>query len=188
MDRPGSAFLEGERVYLRPLRESDADGPYPDWLNDEAVCRGNSHHVHPYSRQQAAQYIEHSGRAGGDLVLAVVLKESGRHIGNIALQRIDWVHRCAQFAILLGDKSEWGKGHGLEAGRLIVRHAFDALNLNRIECGTFESNAGMRKLALGLGMKEEGVRRQAAYKDGRYLDVLQYGVLREEFDGLARHS
>jgi len=31
-------------------------------------------------------------------------------------------------------------------------------------------------------MIEEGVRRQAAYKDGRYLDVVEYGLLRAEFE------
>lgn len=181
-------FLEADRVYLRPLRETDAEGPYVGWLNDEAACQGNSHHVYPFSRKQATDYIRQADSRGRDLVLAIVLKDSDRHIGNIALQRIEWIHRSAQFAILLGDRSQWGKGYGLEAGRLIVQHGFAALNLNRIECGTFESNAGMHKLALALGMKQEGVRRQAAYKNGRYLDVLQYGVLRQDLEGLTRHS
>ena len=52
----------------------------------------------------------------------------------------------------------------------------------RIGCATFETNVGMRKLAGALGMIEEGVRRQAAYKDGRYLDVVEYGLLRAEFE------
>jgi RimJ/RimL family protein N-acetyltransferase len=174
-------FLEGENVYLRALRETDADGPYVGWLNDETACLGNSHHNWPFTRGAALDYIRDAGKGAGDLVLAIVLKETHAHIGNIALQRIDWIHRSAQFAILLGDRGEWGKGRGLEAGRLIVRHGFAALNLNRIECGTYETNVGMRKLAAALGMKEEGVRRQAAWKDGRYLDVVQFGVLRHEF-------
>jgi RimJ/RimL family protein N-acetyltransferase len=39
----------------------------------------------------------------------------------------------------------------------------------------------MRKLALRLGMQEEGVRRQAMFKDGRYHDVVEYGVLAEDW-------
>jgi [ribosomal protein S5]-alanine N-acetyltransferase len=183
-----TAFLEGERLYLRALQESDADGPYVGWLNDEAACQGNSHHVYPFSRGQALDYIRECGTGGGDLVLAIVLKAGDAHIGNIALQRINWIHRTAQFAILLGDRAQWGQGYGTEAARLIVRHGFTALNLNRIECGTYENNVGMRKLAAALAMKEEGARRQAVWKDGRYLDVLQFGVLRHEFEELSSRA
>jgi len=174
-------FIEGDRLYLRPLSEHDADGPYPSWLNDEIVCQGNSHHVYPYSKKQAIDYIQNATSTDQELILAIVLKEGGLHIGNIALQRINWIYRSAEFTILLGDKSQWGKGYGLEAGRLLIKHGFSALNLNRIECATFETNVAMKKLALALGMGEEGVRRQAAYKDGQYLDIVDFGILREEF-------
>lgn len=175
-------FIQGDRLYLRSLVEKDADGPYLGWLNDEVVCRGNSHHVYPYTRAQAIDYIQHAANVDSDLVLAIVLKEKDRHIGNIALARINRIYRSAQFAILLGDKDQWSKGYGLEAGRLIVHHGFFALNLRRIECATFETNQAMKKLALALGMREEGTRRQAAFKDGKYLDVVEYGVLRGEFE------
>jgi len=175
-------FLEGDRLYLRSLSEGDADGPYTGWLNDAVVSQGTSHHVYPYSKQQAIEYIQRAASTQTALILAIVLKEGDRHIGNIALQQINWIHRSAEFAILLGDTEQWGRGCGLEAGHLLLRHGFMTLNLNRIGCATFETNVGMRKLAGALGMIEEGVRRQAAYKDGRYLDVVEYGLLRAEFE------
>jgi len=39
----------------------------------------------------------------------------------------------------------------------------------------------MKKLAIKLKMREEGLRREAIYKNGRYLDIVEYGVLRHEF-------
>lgn len=173
-------FLRGPRLYLRGLCEEDASGAYPDWLNDPEVCAGNSHGVHPYSRSAARDYIRASAASLQDLVLAVVLAEGDRHIGNIALQRMHAVNRSAEFAILLGDKSAWGQGYGEEAGRLICAHGFAAHNLHRIHCGTLASNAGMLRLAEKLGMRREGVQRQAAYKNGTYVDVVLYGLLRSE--------
>jgi RimJ/RimL family protein N-acetyltransferase len=170
-------------LYLRALSAADVDGPYLGWLNDAEVCRGNSHHVYPYSRLNALQYVEQiGGAAASQIVLAIVLNARDRHIGNIALSRIHPVYRSAEFSILLGDRDEWGKGYALEASRLIVRHGFRALNLRRIECGTFASNVAMRKLAAALGMREEGCRRQAAFKDGRYEDVVEFGILDSEFE------
>lgn len=120
--------------------------------------------------------------ARDELVLAVVLDDGQRHIGNIALNRIHPIYRSAEFAILLGDSAEWGKGYGLEAGRLVVAHGFSALNLHRIACGTLATNLGMQRLATALGMKQEGIRRAAAFKDGTYVDIIEYGLLRDEFD------
>ncbi len=174
-------FLAGERVALRALRESDADGPYADWLNDAEVCRGNSHHVFPYTRAQALDYIRQVAARRDELVLAVTLRADGRHIGNIALQHIHPVNRSAELSILLGDRAAWGQGCGVEAAELLLAHAFSTLNLERVACGTFGENQAMQKLALRLGMREEGRRRRAVFKDGRYDDVVEYGVLRDEF-------
>ena len=96
----------------------------------------------------------------------------------MSLQRIDWINRNAEFAIILGEREFWRKGIGVEAGGLIIRHGFNELGLIRIYCGTSERNAGMKKLALKLGMKEEGRRKKAIYKEGNYLDILEYGILK----------
>jgi len=175
-------FLVGNEVYLRPLIEADADGPYATWFNDEEVCQGNSHHVFPYTPEAARDYIRFAAETRSDLVLAIVTREDHRHIGNITLQKIHPVYHSAEFSIVIGDKSAWGTGYGAEAGRLICDHGFRAMNLHRIHCGTFSNNIAMQRLAAHLGMKQEGVRRQAAFKSGQYLDIIEYGVLKEEYE------
>lgn len=173
-------FLRGTRVLLRELLETDVDGAYPLWFNQEEVCRWNSHHVFPYTKNSALEYIRYAGSTKESLILAIVASDEGCHIGNVALQAIHPVYHSAELSIILGDQAYWGKGFAIEACRLICRHGFDALNLNRISCGTFAPNAGMRNLALALGMREEGVRRQAAYKNGHFIDVVEFGMLRNE--------
>ncbi len=174
-------FLYGKRVYLRPLLESDADGKYIHWLNSKEVCAGNSHHIYPYTKEMALEYIRRSQADREALILAVIVRKDHIHIGNIALQNINLLHRSAEFAILIGEKSYWGKGHALEASKLIMEHGFKALNLNRIYCGTYESNTGMRKLAEALGMRREGLRRKAAFKEGNFIDIIEFGLLESEF-------
>jgi len=174
-------FLETPRLSLRPLVPADADGPYLRWFNDPEVCRYNAHHVFPYRREEALAYIERIARSQRDLVLAIVQRTDGRHIGNIALQEIDPVNRTAEFAIVIGERDCWGKGYAREAAHALLRHGFTALNLHRVYCGTPADHAPMRRLAASLGMQEEGVRRQALYKENRYLDLVEYGLLRSEY-------
>lgn len=176
-------FLVGDRLYLRGLTEEDASrGAYPGWLNDEQVCHGNSHHRFPYSRESALEFVRDVRGDPHRLVLAMVLKESDRHIGNISLQGIDPISRSAELAILVGEKDTWGQGLSTEAARLIIRHGFRELNLHRVHLGTFSDNAGMLRLAEKLGMTMEGRRRESVFKRGRWLDVVEYGLLAHEFD------
>ncbi len=186
MKRPFSylPFLRGEHLYLRPLVATDAEGAYVSWFNDKEVCEGNSHHVFPYTTDAALSYIRYAGETRDSVILAIVLLEGDQHIGNIALQSINPVDRTAEFSIVIGDKTVWGKGYAKEAARLLFDHGFYSLNLHRIGCGTFQNNEAMKRLAAYLGMREEGLRREAVFKNGRYVNVIEYGVLRSEYTSL----
>lgn len=177
-----NSFISGKTIDLRPLAPADADGNYVNWLNDSEVCQYNSHHVFPYNRELAIKYIEDKQASKKDLVLAISTKGKGaKHIGNVALQNIDYVSRSAEYAIILGEKNFWGKGIAKEASALIIRHGFNALNLRRINCGTSGKNIPMQKLAAYLGMRKEGRRKEALYKNGEYVDIIEYGLLRKNF-------
>lgn len=174
-------FISGERIVLRPLALEDLEGAYPSWFDDEVVCEYNSHHVYPYSKDYLANYIENATDNKYQLVFAIIERSSKKHIGNIALQQIDYVVRQADLSFILGDHASWGKGYGYEAGSLVINHAFNALNLNRIYLGTTDHNHGMLKLAEKLGFTVEGRRRAAAYKQGVYRDIIEFGLLKKEW-------
>lgn len=174
-------MIEGNRVYLRPLQLSDADGPYPTWFNDPEVCRYNSHGKILYSPQMARDYITNTLNNSMINVFAICLKENDSHIGNITLQQISSANRSAEFAILIGEPAVYGSGIGFEASNLLMHYGFTTLNLHRIHCGTHAENIGMQRLALKLGMSQEGLRRDAIFKNGQFADIVEYGILEHEF-------
>lgn len=181
MSDPTIPFLRGDNIYLRSLVPGDADGGYLGWFNDPEVCTHNQHHRIPFTKAEAQAYISAVQRFDNELVLAIVRTQDDRHIGNIALTRIDRVSRTAELAIVIGDRESWGRGYSKEASRLLLDHAFFELNLNRVCCGTFEANQAMRRLATYLGMQEEGCRREHVFKANRYHSIIDYGVLRHEY-------
>jgi RimJ/RimL family protein N-acetyltransferase len=173
-------FLDGTHIYLRALTKQDVQGNYSAWLNDPEITFYNSHGRFPMTADKLLNYISAVRSSNNDLVLAIIDKVTLMHIGNISLQNINWIDSNAEIAFLLGDKSYWGKGVMFEAGLLLINHGFKLLNLHRIYCGTSSENLGMQKLAEKLGMKKEGTRKDAIFKNGKYIDILEYGILSHE--------
>ena len=168
----------GDDYLVRAFRERDLDGPYRTWFEDQEVCRYNSHgklfRNESYFRD-FWEALNHEDR----MVWAICHRQDG-HIGNISLQAISPINRNAELAILLGDKRHWGHGVGRMAGRQLLRHGFDKLNLHRVFCGCAATNGGMLHLARSLGFREEGRRRAHLWLEGQWVDVVEFGLLRSE--------
>lgn len=176
-----SYLLTGKLVGLRGLREEDAQGDYYKWFNDREICRYNNHGRFPYTRALCLDYIKKVSSNDQDLVFAICMMDTDKHIGNIALQHINFIDKNAEYAIIIGDKKSWGKGVASEASHLIINHGFTMLNLNRIYCGTSSENIHMKGLADRIGFKKEGTQRQAFYKNGKFNDIFIYGLLKSEY-------
>lgn len=173
--------LKGKNIYLRALSLNDAKGDYPHWLNDPEVTKYNSHGKTFYTKKMAEEYIAMVTESDSYHVFAIIQNKTDKHIGNISLQAVDPKARNAEFAILIGEPSVYGMGVGEEAGRLLLGYGFAELKLHRVYCGTSSENIGMQKLALKLGMRQEGIRRDALTKNGRFADIIEYGILEDEY-------
>lgn len=77
------------------------------------------------------------------------------------------------------------KGYGTEVLRWVVDYIFTTLGYRRIEGNADASNARGLSVYRKLGFTEEGRRRKRFWRDGEWRDVIQYGVLREEWTGVA---
>lgn len=174
-------FIDNDSIYLRGLIINDLEGDYVNWFNDQEVNEHNSHHRYPMSVDKLKSYILDLNGNEHKLVLAIIRKKDHKHIGNICLDDIDFINRSANLTIIIGAKDAWGCKIGEKAGEMMLEHGFMTLNLQRIYCATSSRNKGMQKLAIKLGMVQEGVRRKAQFKGGNYDDMIEYGILISEY-------
>jgi RimJ/RimL family protein N-acetyltransferase len=58
------------------------------------------------------------------------------------------------------------------------------MNLNKVKLGVFDGNDRAHAVYRKCGFVEDGRLRQEYYQDGRYWDVIQMSVLRDEFYAL----
>ena len=168
-----------DEYYVRALRESDLEGAYPAWFEDQDVCQFNSHGKFFMTLADLRAYFTSLSNKY-QIVWAICHKDDG-HIGNITLQCISFVDRNADFGLIIGDSRHWGKGVGYLASKTLFLHGFNKLNLQRIYCAAAASNTAMIKLAKKLGMSEEGCWRSHLYLDGAWVDLIAFGLLKNEF-------
>jgi len=165
--------------HVRGLRETDLAGPYPSWFEDQEVCKYNSHGKLFRNAQWFRDFYDGLNRE--DQVVWAICHEDDGHIGNVGLQSISAINRNAEYGILIGNLKHWRKSVGLSASQAMLRHGFEKLNLERIYCATASDNLGMQRLALRMGMVEEGRRRKHLFLEGGWQDMVEYGLLRDDF-------
>ena len=173
-------FLIGVKVYLRPLEREDAPLLVP-WFNDPEVTR-NLRRYRPQTLRDEEAFLDKVTQSEHDVALGIVVRATDRLIGVTGLHQIDFKNRHSCFGILIGEKAEWGKGYGTEATALIVKHAFETLNLNRVWLQVYDDNARARRSYVKVGFREEGVLRQDCYREGRYWDTIVMAVLRQDWE------
>jgi [ribosomal protein S5]-alanine N-acetyltransferase len=172
-------FLIGNCIYLRPLERGDA-AAFVAWFNDPEVNRFLLRH-NPLTLAAEEDWLERVLRSE-DAIFGIVLKEGDQLIGGTGLHEFDWRCRHAAFGINIGAKSLWGQGHGSEATALVLRHAFQTLNLNRVWLHVYEYNPRGIRVYEKLGFHREGVLRQHTFRDGRHWDTIAMGILRAEWE------
>ena len=177
MDIP---FVRAKDFYLRELRASDLDGPWYAWFNDAEVTRHQNKKIFPNTREKQRTYYEALLSSDKDVVLAIVDEKTKKHIGNVGLHKIDWIHRSAELGIVLGNKAFWGRKIGKRAWALITAYGFQVLNLNRIYAYVLKDNLASRKSAEAAGFVREGTIREFMYKNGCYVDAFYMNVLKSD--------
>lgn len=177
------AHIIGERIILREYRDSDKER-IREWVNDPEVTRNLSNifirgHTEPMSSGFVDRILRNEDRNGFYYIIA--RREDQEYLGQIDLAGIDWYNRRGTLAIVIPDRQNRGTGIGSEAIRLLLDYAFNRINLHKVELEVYEYNKAAYELYLRLGFVEEGRRRARVYRDGRYYDSIDMGILREEF-------
>lgn len=175
-------MIYGERVRLRSVEREDLPR-FVAWLNDPEV-RQNLSLLNPLSQAMEESWFEAMLKRPAEempLVIEVRQGEGWTPVGNCSLFGFHWAARTAEVGIFIGEKSLWGQGYGTEAMRLMLRHGFHDLNLNRIFLRVYASNPRAVRSYEKAGFTLEGRERQGTYLNGQYVDVLLMSILHSEF-------
>jgi len=175
-----SQFISGQRIYLRAISADDATGEYLSWLNDEETTKGLASGLFPSTLDELKQFINGVVGNKNAVMFAICDITNHLHIGNIKLDKFDWVSRTCELGLLIGNKNYWGKGIGYEVCKLTIEYAFSDLNMRKVLLAVYENNPAAISLYTKLGFIQEGSLRQQIFEGGSYYDKIYMGLFKEE--------
>ena len=141
--------LEGKDLYLGTLsredcrtlwRETEYDFAHPTELPNLGL-----------SEERADGWFEEIQNDQGTrhVRLGIYLRDSGRVIGDVALQDIDRANRSCTVGMGIARIADRGRGYGKQALSLLLGYGFRYLGLERIAANTLDVNAAARKSLQG---------------------------------------
>ncbi len=181
-----NSYVVGERVWLRALTEADAEGPWHTWFSDDETTK-YLNYWRPNTIESQRSFFHTRVESSGDLILAVIQKSSGRHIGIVSLSKIDWIHRFADISLVIGDKEARQQAVlGFEALTLMMKIGFLKLNLENLKGGFIDGQDHSRQMLQALRFKKVGRVRELFCIDGIRRDHVLVQLQRT--DWLARNA
>lgn len=179
-------LFEGKGILLAaPDAERDAE-TVSCWTHDPDFLRltetGSGQPLAPAQVREAFESDRKKGGMQSAYTFVIRGRTDNRLLGTVKLYSIGWAHGFARLQLAIGDPADRGQGYGSEALALILRFAFDELNLFRVAATTCSYNGGALRWLERSGFVTEVRQREAIMRAGKRWDHIHMAILRPEWE------
>lgn len=179
--------LEGPGVRLEPLTQSHQVGLAQAIEDGELWKLPVTIIPHPNDLPTFFARAESAFQAGLELPFATIDKASGSVVGSTRFRNIEAAHKRAEIGFTFIAQRFQRTHINSEAKLLMLAHAFEVWQLNRVELLTDVLNEKSRAAIARLGAQQEGiVRSHMIMRDGRVRDSVLFSIIRSEWPATKR--
>ena len=179
-----SDLLRGELVRLTAENPEVMASNFSLWYQDTGWVRFlDTDPSRLFSEKKWKEWLEKDldKETPDEVFFAICTLEKDVLIGFIGLFELFKHHGDTLVAIALGERKFWGKGYGTDAMQIMLRYAFNELNLRKAGLIVFEYNTRAIRSYEKVGFINEGCVRKVMQRDGKRWDFQYMGILREEW-------
>ena len=174
-------LFRSSRIQLKALKKEDAEA-MARWSEDSEYLRNlDTDFAVPRSAEHYRSEIESISSQDNTIELGIHLISENQLIGFISLNSIEWNNRSGRLAVGIGESKFRHLGIGTEAVKMMIHYAFDELNLNRVGLDVISSNQAAIRCYQKSGFVVEGTIRESILRDGKKMDRIYMGLLRNEW-------
>jgi RimJ/RimL family protein N-acetyltransferase len=174
-------MYKSNRIRLRPIEESDAP-LIAEMRSDFEDVRAYIGRPFPNHVEGEREWIRGLYQKGFPTSIAMVVEEleSKAFIGFVVASQIHWVHRTAAYGVFL-HRNARGKGYFREAQILFFAYLFRELNLRKLNSSIIPYNQVAIKVTTSLGFKQDGLRKEQIFQNGKYYDEMTISLMASDF-------
>lgn len=177
-------MLRGVKVGLRPIQMDDA-WILMKWFSDAQVSKhlGLKKWMPAISLEQELQILQRKAARIDERSHIIWDLQKDVPIGLAELSDIDQRNANALMFVMIGERDHLDDEFADEATQLLLRIAFDNLNLHRVYTKVGFNDTGAVERLFRIGFRSEGFLRDDHYSEGSYHDSHLLGMLVSEFRG-----
>lgn len=110
----------------------------------------------------------------------LILELDGQMVGLVELMEIDYIHRRAEFQIIIDPKFQ-GHGYAVSATKLAMKYAFHVLNLHKLYLVVDKVNEKAIHVYEKVGFIREGELIDEFFVDGTYHDAIRMCIFQHQY-------
>ncbi len=166
-------MIAGTNIYLRDPVIEDLEY-FLTWHNDRELKKQAMMPPFIVTSNEEKQWLERliSSADKKRKTFIIIDKNDKMPIGYTQFRDINTINKNAKFGIVIGNRLKQGKGFGEEIVNLMVRFAFEELNLQKISLEVIEENQRAIQLYLKMGFFKEGYLIRQFLYEGNYYNVV----------------
>ena len=172
--------LVGREILLRKIKPSDIDDQLRIGRHHEFIhmCGGEPlpQPDFPDRKYWSDWYESHK-----DVAFLWIIEKDGHCIRSTGFHHISEEDRSATYYIGIFDPNYHSKGIGSETTRLLLRYGFDVMQWHRIDLKVLDYNTRAIRCYEKCGFRKDGVLRESAHIEGRYVSDIIMSILDYEY-------
>lgn len=177
--------LETEDLILRPSEWNDIDAFSK--ISSSAIWKYMSYDLENFSDWE--KYISNSisnRKAQSQQEFTIILKSTNQIIGATTISNISELDRKVEIGMTWLSEKYQGKGLNQKVKLVLLSFLFDHLKINKVEFRTRGGNLKSQRALNKIGAIKEGTLRQLIFRNEEYIDVVFYGILISEWEGVKK--
>ena len=180
----GTRTITTERLILRRFDYLDIDSMIRNWIADEQTQWDYGEPY--YSTYEAVRELFDTKYIASYCKedyyrWAVIEKNSGECIGQIAFFRVDTDNQQGEIAYVIGPAFQ-GKGFATEMTKAVIKFGFEEINFHRIEIDCRTANETSKKVIEKCGLTYEGTFRDFFWRKDHYEGRQVFSILKDEYE------